>query len=303
MLCSCGRPHPTLFAERVDADKKAIDDLTKQLASQSGPLYELTKAKISELTAEVSAETKMRRALARSRREMISNLKAALDLTSSDQLLLLSRDELAEFILRGGLGLAIEDFIDAQEAITKSALDTLQVIISGASIADVPDLESLGLAAADSVFQDTILPNALAGVRTALQGISVGVPVNRAMTALSQRLEQAEGREITVVRTELAKYGRSITAKVAEEYDLDLYLYTGPRDGITRDFCKPLIGKVAHKQQINRLNNGQGLPVLTSGGGYNCRHSWSPVTEGFVEAAGLPYATSKDITKANTGGA
>jgi len=50
---------------------------------------------------------------------------------------------------------------------------------------------------------------------------------------------------------------------------------------------------------MRRLNNGQGLPVKTSGGGYNCRHSWSPVTQGFVDAANLTRATAQDITKAN----
>jgi len=43
------------------------------------------------------------------------------------------------------------------------------------------------------------------------------------------------------------------------------------------------------------------LPVKTGGGGYNCRHSWSPVSEGFLKAAGLDRATTKDISKANAG--
>ena len=53
--------------------------------------------------------------------------------------------------------------------------------------------------------------------------------------------------------------------------------------------------------KTKKLNNKQGLPVKTGGGGYNCRHSWSPVSEGFIKAAGLDRATTKDISKANTG--
>ena len=88
----------------------------------------------------------------------------------------------------------------------------------------------------------------------------------------------------------------------ADTVGMDHYLYTGPRDGITRAFCRPLINKVVDKTQLGKLNNGQGLSVRTSGGGYNCRHSWSPVTESFMEAAGLDKATAADISKANSGG-
>jgi hypothetical protein len=73
-------------------------------------------------------------------------------------------------------------------------------------------------------------------------------------------------------------------------------------DGITRPFCRALVNKVVDERQMARLNNGQGLAVKTSGGGYNCRHSWSPVTESFIEAAELDQATASDINKANTGG-
>jgi hypothetical protein len=125
VICSCGRTHAALFAERVDADKKAIDDLSRQAGAIRGPIQELIKAKIAELKAEYSAETRMKRALARAQRELVGNLKAALDLTSAEQLLLLPRDQLSELILTGGLGLAIEDFIDAQASITEAAMDTI----------------------------------------------------------------------------------------------------------------------------------------------------------------------------------
>ena len=53
------------------------------------------------------------------------------------------------------------------------------------------------------------------------------------------------------------------------------------------------------ENQMKRLRNGQGLPVKTACGGYNCRHSWTPVTEGFIKAANLKRAKGADITKAN----
>ena len=83
---------------------------------------------------------------------------------------------------------------------------------------------------------------------------------------------------------------------------MNQYLYTGPRDGITRPFCDALINKVVSKDQMDKLNNGQGLSVQSSGGGYNCRHSWSPVTSAFVDVAKLDRATAQDIADANKGG-
>ena len=89
----------------------------------------------------------------------------------------------------------------------------------------------------------------------------------------------------------------------AQQAGLDHYLYTGPRDGLTRSFCRALINKVVDEDQMRKLKNGQGLSVKTSGGGYNCRHSWSPVSESFIETADLDLATSSDIRDANRGGA
>ena len=70
---------------------------------------------------------------------------------------------------------------------------------------------------------------------------------------------------------------------------------------MTRNFCKALINLVVDEKQMSQLNNGQGKPVKISCGGYNCRHSWSPVTEGFIEAADLKRATASDIKDANRG--
>ena len=53
--------------------------------------------------------------------------------------------------------------------------------------------------------------------------------------------------------------------------------------------------------QMSKLNNGQGKSVKIACGGYNCRHSWSPVTDSFVEAADLDRAKPSDISKANKG--
>ena len=47
------------------------------------------------------------------------------------------------------------------------------------------------------------------------------------------------------------------------------------------------------------MRNYQLEPVLTRGGGYNCRHSWSPVSEELIESADLDRGTEADVRKAN----
>ena len=51
MICSCGRTHATLLAEKIDADKKAIEELRAQARTQTGAIKDLTEAKIRELEA------------------------------------------------------------------------------------------------------------------------------------------------------------------------------------------------------------------------------------------------------------
>lgn len=84
------------------------------------------------------------------------------------------------------------------------------------------------------------------------------------------------------VNTQLATFSRTITANKAQELGFELMIYLGPDDKITRDFCKDLLDKdppIYTIEEINKMDNGQGLSVLTSGGGYNCRHQWRPISE------------------------
>jgi hypothetical protein len=301
MTCACGSS-VHLLAEGDSADKVAVADLSAQAKEQSGPRAELTKAKVKELRAEITAADVMARALGQSRQSLLDVLETALSMTSPEALLAMPRDTLADFVLQAGFGLTIDDFIEQSDRVAAAALEAIQVLEPTATTASVQaQLDSFRVAAVDSVFQDVIIPDTTKAIREALQGMSLGVPLKASMSALSAQLERSEGRQLTEVKTKIASYGRQVTAAVGESAGLDLYLYTGPRDGITRMFCKPLINKVVTEAQMARLNNGQGLPVKLSGGGYNCRHSWSPVSQGFVDAAGLTMADAADIAKANSG--
>lgn len=298
----CDSATPTLLSE-VDADKKAIADLKTQLSNQSGARAEITKAKINELKTIIKAENTMKASLARARGSFLKTLETAIDATNPLTLLSLNRDQLVDFILKGGMGIAVDDFINQADKITQSVNKTMRTIQPGLGITSTiqNELDIMQTAAVEGVFDDVILPTITAGVRDALTAISVDVPVSSAMSALALKMEKAQGRQLTEINTKLSMYGRSVTAAVAEDAGIKYYLYTGPIDGLTRKFCLPLVDKVVSDSQMRRLNNRQGLSVKTAGGGYNCRHSWSPVTEGFIKAAQLDKATTKDISNANKG--
>ena len=301
MRCECGRS-VNLLAEGDSADKVAVADLTAQAKEQAGARATLTMAKVEELRAEIKAGEVMARAMGQSRRSLLDTLEAALSISSPEFLLGLPREALADFILQAGFGLTIDDFIEQSDRVAAAALEAIQVLEPTATTASVQaQLDSFRVAAVDAVFQDVIIPDTTKAVREALQGMTLGVSLSASMGRLSDQMQRSEGRQLTELRTKIASYGRQVTAAVGEAAGLNLYLYTGPRDGITRQFCKPLINKVVDDAQMARLNNGQGLPVKLSGGGYNCRHSWSPVSQGFVDAANLTRATAADITKANAG--
>jgi hypothetical protein len=288
-----------LLAEK-DADQIALDDLSKQSKEQSGANAEITKSKVNELRTQIKAEKEMKAALKRAQKEFLKSLESAVKIADPLSLLALSNEQLNEFIKSAGFSSAIVEFINQSDNIDKAINKTVSMVSPIAP--DLPITQQLDLikvATAQAVFDDVIIPSVASGVRDSLTAMSLQVPAKQAISGLAQKMNQSTGTQLTVINTKLSMYGRSVSASLADAAGLNYYLYTGPRDGLTRPFCKPLINKVVSESQMNKLNNGQGLPVKTAGGGYNCRHSWTPVSEGFIGAANLQKATSADINKAN----
>lgn len=285
-----------------DADKRAVADLTQQAKGLSGDQAKLIRARRDQLKAEISAEQSFGRALSASRRDLVTLLQMAA--VSSDPQLLLSfnNEQLLDFILRGGMGAAVDEYVESQGKIKDAVERAFNVIEPGFSFDDLPQLEQIQTQAVTQVFEDVILPDTQSAIRSALTSLALEVPIEIVASELEERLKRSEGRQLTEVKTRISQYGRSITAAAAAAAELDHYLYTGPLDGLTRPFCKALIGKVVTSEQMRKLNNGQGLNVMTSCGGYNCRHTWSPVSEGFIQSADLDEATTADITRANARG-
>ena len=294
MLCSCGRP--VLLAES-DADKKAIDDLKRQVKGQDRVTAELTKARIEQLQAEVDAEKAYKAAIRRANASMIQSMTNHATMRA---ILGYTDEQLLRFVLDNGYGLAVSEFIDQADKIRDSVKRAFEVTAEDFSFSRIDlQVDTLQTITTSAVFDDVVIPTVKGNIKEALRDLALDIPPQTIRSNLAQKLESASGRQLTEIRTKISQYGRAINSVAAKAAGLDHYLYTGPIDGITRGFCRELVNLVVNDKQMSRLNNGQGLSVITSGGGYNCRHSWSPVSEGFIKAAKLKKATSADINQAN----
>jgi len=282
-----------------DADQRAIDDLTKQVKGARGPMASLIRARRDQLKIEVEAERGFSLALAKARKSLVELMTMASVSADPELFMSFTDEQILDLILRGGLGLAIDDFVEATTRIRASVEKSLEAVGVDLSPQAIPQLDLIQQQATTAIFEDVILPDFTKAIKTALRSMSLEIPVEIIKSDLELQLERATGRQLTDIKTQISEYGRSTTAIASAAAGLEHYLYTGPRDGITRPFCDVLINLVVDEKQMNKLNNNQGRPVRIACGGYNCRHSWSPITESFIEAAGLERATSGDIVAAN----
>lgn len=282
-----------------DADQRAIEDLTKQVKGARGPMASLIRARRDQLKIEVEAERGFTLALAKARKSLVELMTMASVSADPELFMSFTDEQILDLILRGGLGLAIDDFVEATTRIRASVEKSLEAVGVDLSPQAIPQLDLIQQQATTAVFEDVILPDFTKAIKTALRSMSLEIPVEIIKSDLELQLERATGRQLTDIKTQISEYGRSTTAIASAAAGLEHYLYTGPRDGITRPFCDVLINLVVDEKQMNKLNNNQGRPVRIACGGYNCRHSWSPITESFIEAAGLERATSGDIVAAN----
>ena len=291
-----------MLAESVDADEKAIQDLQRQVKDQPKQLADITKAKIKELKAEKKTADQFGQVYSKSSKKLIKQLNDLLKQTDPAVLLNLQREQLIELVLEGGFADSIEDFIEQQDKLLQSINESLAVVDpTWTPLFIENEVDALKTLTVQNVFDDIVIPAVSKNVRDSLLSMVVDTPKDQAMSNLAQSLQRGAGSLQTEVRTKISQFGRSVNMIASDAVGIDLYLYTGPKDGITRNFCKALINKVLTKDQLNKLNNNQGLSVRSSCGGYNCRHSLSPVTSNFVELANLELAKSKDISNANSG--
>lgn len=86
----------------------------------------------------------------------------------------------------------------------------------------------------------------------------------------------------TYVRTASMQAARAFNEDIAQRAGLEQRVYVGPFDNKTRPFCQRHVGAVLTVPEIEELDNGQTGDVLTTGGGWNCRHQWIAIDNEFA---------------------
>src|SRR5690554_6592627 len=85
-------------------------------------------------------------------------------------------------------------------------------------------------------------------------------------------LRRLQHYRFTIANTAMAALDRIDFFEKARAAGVLRCRYVGPPP--IRDFCKQHWRKTYTYDQIQQLDNGQGLPVWIYGGGWNCRHRW-----------------------------
>lgn len=99
--------------------------------------------------------------------------------------------------------------------------------------------------------------------------------------------KRLEGRGFSNVQTEartaIRRFNNLLTIENAAVTGTRYFKYFRPVSTVTRPFCRAHAGEVFTLDEIERMNNGQGLSVRESLGGFNCRHYWLAVPDGRPE--------------------
>lgn len=183
--------------------------------------------------------------------------------------------------LRRAFGIELENVIEQLELETRVPRERL--IFSGL------DLEGLEVLANASIEQSMqTLQAHIADARLQLAGqIITGAEINIDQFA-GVATPRAMANMKTELRTSLSAFNRAAHANKAEDLGFKFFIYAGPDDKKTRDFCDHLLDGSSNPdfnipgsetgaysaKQIASMDNLQGLDVRIYGGGFNCRHRW-----------------------------
>ena len=154
---------------------------------------------------------------------------------------------------------------------------------------------------------DDIVPiwaNAADEIRKAIDKGLTGQPLSRVMSEVADRLDITIGQSNVLIEAAIRAAYQRATILEAEAGAQGTgepmgYLYDGPDDAKKRPFCRAVIGRVYTLEAIRRLDNGQGLPVETYRGGYNCRHRLSPITLEDARAEGYEIVGAPQVPTPN----
>lgn len=145
--------------------------------------------------------------------------------------------------------------------------------VSGARIEAIRSMQS-------QVFQDLAGEQAT-NLQRILTNLSFGTSsIESASGALANVLDDLSSYAETIVRTSVHAFERESNLEMATAAGIEMYVYIGPDDKLTREFCQKWLGVVQPIEDWqNIINEDDPMgPITVYGGGHNCRHELVPYT-------------------------
>jgi hypothetical protein len=115
--------------------------------------------------------------------------------------------------------------------------------------------------------------------KATVRGVFGSADPSDILNNLGRILDRSEPQIATLYDTSVSIFGRQVEALQAGDDPDTKFLYVGPVDGKTRDFCLERVGQVFTRAEIDEMDNEQLGDVFLTGGGYNCRHTFMEVSK------------------------
>lgn len=224
-------------------------------------------------------------------RERLTVTNGTIDRTPANQRVLRQADDmLMKAMERAGYSKLLEEFVGGFpgqlpyfDQILQSISDNLKrPLRANLTKADQGLLASQQISTLENL-QTVVDGTAAAAKRRALMSVGA-LPFADVAEEISQTFSRSIAEAVTLAETSTTMFFRTVTERGFQKIEADLpegavrYRYEGPRDKLTRPFCKRMLsntrGKPLTRGQIEALDNGQIPNPFISGGGYNCRHQW-----------------------------
>lgn len=269
------------MASRIRQILKKLSEITARKINTEDKIISSAQREFIETMNEVDKKIAM----------LLSKMKQTGGVIAKDErqlaALVNQKVELQKIMVESGYFEVAERFVDGYDKMFSFLKEQFAVIgtplvFTEIDIAAITQLKRLDLQTFAKLADDTV--NALSD--QIYKSVLVSTPVNRITEIVKETLDDTMTKHAkTITNTSISEFDRTVNALKSESAEIEKFVYMGPLDDVTREFCRELLEKQdAGKgyftaDEIARMDNGQGLDVMTSGGGWNCRHRWVGVPD------------------------
>jgi len=157
------------------------------------------------------------------------------------------------------------------DANIRKRLDNMEIIVNLSETKDAIKIRK----EAEGNF-NKVAGNVESGIEKELSnGIKQGIDFEQLRQKMQSVIGKGRRGAYAVANTGLTAHSRAVNLNGASRVGATKFKYTGPP--AEREFCQKRLGGVFTIEEIEKMDNGQGLDVRFYGGGWNCSHRWTPV--------------------------